>query len=65
MGSIHSLGLTAKKEEQFRKKGITTTKELAAFFPRRYLDMRQGKLLLTVTEGYPGNYLVWQYRLLF
>jgi ATP-dependent DNA helicase RecG len=51
MGSIHSLGLTAKKEEQFRKKGITTTKELAAFFPRRYLDMRQGKLLHTVTDG--------------
>ena len=51
MGSIHTLGLTAKKEEQFRKKGITTTKELAAFFPRRYLDMRQGKLLHTVTDG--------------
>lgn len=51
MTMIQDMGLNKQKVEQFLKKGITTTEQLAAFFPRKYLDMRVGHAVKDVEIG--------------
>ena len=49
---IPNLNLPNSKLAQFEKKGIITTGELLEFFPRKYIDMRAGKCLKDVDEGF-------------
>lgn len=51
MTLIQDMGLNEQKEEQFLKKGITNTEQLALFFPRKYHDMRTGHALKEVDVG--------------
>lgn len=45
------LNLTAQKQAQFEKKGLTTIEDIACFFPRRYIDFRSITKAKDVTVG--------------
>lgn len=51
MTLIEEMNLSDQKVQQFYKKGLTTTEQLAGFFPRKYLDMRFSHTLKDVDVG--------------
>lgn len=51
MNSISILKLPQNKEEQLLSKKLETTQQLAEFFPRRYIDLRKGRVLEGVIHG--------------